>query len=217
MVDYTCDRQRGLVRLGRDAVLMRAAIPNHALDLRSEIESVAEISPFRNMQTSFGKMSVAMTNSGSVGWTADADGYRYTRIDPLTSKPWPTMSENLRSLAEHLSEAAGFKLFTPNVCLINRYERGAKLGLHVDKDELDAEHPIVSISIGASAVFQWGGNRRKDKVETYIINDGDVLVWGGADRLRYHGISKIVSSGTDENCGMRLNLTFRYVDIAAFT
>ena len=152
-------------------------------------------------------MSVAMTNAG-IGWVADTKGYRYDREDPLTRKPWPALPQVFLYLAQQAAKAAGFD-FTPDGCLINRYEPGAKMGLHQDINEGDFSAPIVSVSLGLPATFQFGGARRTDPVERIVLHHGDVVVWGGPSRLYYHGILTLKDGEHAQTGRARFNLTFR--------
>ena len=147
-------------------------------------------------------MSVAMTNCGALGWVTDRSGYRYDAIDPETGAPWPPMPAAWRRLAEECAATAGFPGFAPDACLVNRYEPGARMGLHQDKDEVDFSQPIVSVSLGASAIFLWGGSTRAERPEKVELHHGDVVVWGGDARLRFHGVAPVKD-------GLRYNLTFR--------
>ncbi len=153
-----------------------------------------------------GRMSVAMTNAG-VGWVADTKGYRYTREDPERGQPWPDMPPIFVDLAQRAAQAAGFD-FTPDGCLINRYEPGAKMGLHQDKNEGDYSAPIVSVSLGLPATFQFGGLKRSDPVEKISLHHGDVVVWGGPARKSFHGVLTL-KPGHHAIGGHRYNLTFR--------
>lgn len=154
-------------------------------------------------------MSVAMTNCGHLGWVSDKSGYRYSSVDPENGKPWPAMPESFLRLATHAANEAGFAGFVPDACLINRYEAGTKLSLHQDKDENDFSQPIVSVSLGIPAVFLFGGLKRTDKTQRLVVQHGDVIVWGGPSRLRYHGILP-VKEGKHPVLGIyRVNLTFR--------
>jgi DNA oxidative demethylase len=178
-----------------------------AQDLMHAIAALLHVSPLRRMMVpGGGRMAVAMSNCGALGWTSDAQGYRYAATDPLTSRPWPAMPESLDRLARSAAHAAGFGLFEPDVCLINRYQVGTGLGLHRDSDEADQGHPIVSVSIGATAQFLWGGLHRRDSLLRLALQDGDVLVWGGSARLTYHGVSPLRSAHPQ---AQRFNLTFR--------
>ncbi|WP_263416638.1 DNA oxidative demethylase AlkB [Terriglobus albidus] len=179
-------------------------------DLLSALKRVTEQSPFRNMVTPGGfRMSVAMSNCGELGWVTDHTGYRYDHIDPRTSKPWPEMPMEFKDLASSAAKEAGFAEFKPDACLINRYEPGSKLSLHQDKDERDYTQPIVSVSLGLPATFLFGGLKRTDTLQRIQVVHGDVLVWGGPARLRYHGIAPL-RDGTHPRLGpVRYNLTFR--------
>lgn len=160
------------------------------------------------MQVSGGKrMSVAMTNCGPWGWTSSSSGYQYRNTDPQTDRPWPAMPDSFMALAQNAAASAGFENFEPDACLVNRYASGASLGVHQDRDEQDLRQPIVSVSIGAAATFQLGGLKRSEPLRTLPLHDGDVLVWGGPSRLRFHGVKalKPTAGGPDT----RHNLTFR--------
>ncbi len=174
------------------------------------LQSVIAQAPLRQMQTPGGlTMSVAMSNCGPLGWVSDRQGYRYQAQDPLSQQPWPAMPAEFMALAQQAAILAGFADFTPDACLINQYAVGAKLSLHQDKDERDQSHPIVSVSLGLPATFQFGGLQRSDKLLRTELQHGDVVVWGGPSRLRYHGILPL-KSGTFSYMGpYRYNLTFR--------
>ena len=151
------------------------------------LEEVLAAAPFRQMVTPGGfTMSVALSSCGQFGWTTDLSGYRYTRLDPQTAKPWPMMPEVFFQLAQAAAQAAGFTGFAPDSCLINHYIPGAKMSLHQDKDEHSYAAPIVSVSLGLPAMFLFGGFARSDKSQRVPLFHGDIVVWGGVDRLRYH-------------------------------
>jgi alkylated DNA repair protein (DNA oxidative demethylase) len=133
-------------------------------------------------------MSVALTNCGALGWTTDRRGYRYTAADPATGHPWPAMPGVFEHLARKAAQASGFADFVPDACLMNRYEPGSRLALHQDRNEHDFDAPIVSVSLGMSARFLFGGLQRTVSPEKIIVHHGDVVVWGGEDRLRFHGV-----------------------------
>lgn len=198
----------------RAARLGLTYLPGFALplekDLLTGINQVTAAAPFRNMLTPGGqRMSAAMTNCGQVGWVTDRKGYRYDRLDPETERPWPPLPESFARLAELAAAQAGFNGFRPDVCLINRYEPGARMSLHQDRDERDFSAPIVSVSLGLDATFLFGGLKRSDRPYRLPLAHGDVLVWGGANRLAYHGIAP-VEDGSHPTVGrMRLNLTMR--------
>jgi DNA oxidative demethylase len=155
------------------------------------------------------RMSVAMTNCGRYGWVTDRMGYRYASIDPETGQRWPEMPDSFVRLARLAAEAAGFPSFHPDACLINRYDPGARLTLHQDKDERDLAHPVVSVSLGLPATFLFGGMKRSDKTIRIPVLHGDVIVWGGPARLRYHGINPLKEGVHPTLGGYRYNLTFR--------
>ena len=154
-------------------------------------------------------MSVAMTNCGSLGWVSDLRGYRYDSRDPLSGVPWPQMPPVFLELAQSAARAGGFEGFAPDACLLNRYEPGARLTLHQDKDERDFSAPIVSVSLGLSAIFLFGGEARNDKSRRVPLRHGDVVVWGGPARLRYHGVLALKDGVHDALGSRRVNLTFR--------
>ena len=174
------------------------------------IEAIAVAAPFRHLVTPGGyTMSVAMTNCGRLGWTSDRKGYRYSPLDPETGSAWPAMPEAFTRLAREAAERAGFPCFAPEACLINRYAVGAKLTLHQDRDENNYDHPIVSVSLGIPAVFQFGGTKRTDPLKRVTLYHGDVVVWGGEARLAYHGIQPLKEATHPLTGACRLNLTFR--------
>lgn len=189
-------------------------LPGFALPLEqallAALQEIARAAPFRRMLTPGGqRMSVAMTNCGTVGWVTDREGYRYDRLDPQTGRPWPPLPPCFTRLAASAAAQAGFAAFAPDVCLINRYEPGARMSLHQDRDERDFAMPIVSVSLGLGATFLLGGPRRADKPRRLPLQHGDVLVWGGARRLTFHGVAP-VPDGCHPLVGrMRLNLTLR--------
>lgn len=197
-------------RLGPAALLLRGYGLKGETALLHALDEVIAAAPFRNMSTPGGyRMSVAMSNCGPLGWVTDRKGYRYDRCDPETMRPWPPMPAVFLELAAAAATEAGFPNFVPDACLINRYEPGSQLSLHQDKDEQDFTQPIVSVSLGLPAVFLFGGLHRKDKVQRIPLEHGDVVVWGGDDRLRYHGIAPL-KAGVDPLLGdRRVNLTFR--------
>ena len=178
--------------------------------LVAAMQEVVRVAPFRHMLTPGGRrMSVAMTNCGAVGWVSDRAGYRYDVIDPESGVHWPPMPDVFRDLAVQAAQRAGFHGFTPDACLINRYEPGARLSLHQDKDEQDFDAPIVSVSLGLPAVFLFGGLRRGDTPRRLPLSHGDVVVWGGPSRLRYHGVLPLEDGHHPLTGRYRINLTFR--------
>ncbi len=194
------------------AVLLRGFVRPFEAELIPALRVIVKQAPFRHLITPGGhRMSVAMTNCGSLGWVSDPSGYRYDPIDPDTGLNWPAMPEVLRRLAAAAADEAGFNGFAPEACLINRYVPGAKLSLHQDKDELDYGAPIVSISLGLPATFLFGGLKRSDTPRRYRLEHGDVAVWGGPSRLFYHGVAPLAEGEHGVLGRQRINLTFRKV------
>jgi alkylated DNA repair protein (DNA oxidative demethylase) len=197
-------------RLGPGAMLHHGFAVAVAPALVVELARLIEQAPWRQMVTPSGhRMSVAMTNCGALGWVSDRTGYRYVAQDPETGQPWPPLPDRFLGLAQNAAAQAGFAGFLPDACLINRYQPDARLSLHQDRDERDLSAPIVSVSLGLPAVFLWGGLKRKDPTRRIPLVHGDVLVWGGPDRLRYHGVLPL-KAGQHALLGeQRINLTFR--------
>lgn len=196
--------------LAPGAVLLRGFARRFEKPLLAALAQVIERAPFRHMFTPGGhRMSVAMTSCGSVGWVTDRSGYRYDAHDPESGRPWPTMPEVFADLAHQAASRAGFNDYSPDSCLINRYEPAARLSLHQDKDEQDYSAPIVSVSLGLSATFLFGGMHRGDPTIRVPLVHGDVVVWGGPARLRYHGVLALEDGQHPLTGGYRINLTFR--------
>ena len=194
--------------IGPGAMILRG----FALDpaILDEVARIAGISPFRHMQTPGGRrIGVEMTNCGALGWVSDRRGYRYEPRDPLTGQPWPDMPPRFRQLATEVAARAGFPGFQPDACLVNRYQPGVKMGLHQDRDEADMAAPIVSVSLGLPATFQFGGPDRRDPVTKHLLTHGDVVVWGGPARLAWHGILTLKPGEHPLTGTARINLTFR--------
>ena len=196
--------------LGPGTAILRGLLKDRETAVMEGLFSVAAKSPFRHMVTPGGfRMSVAMTNCGHLGWVTDRKGYRYASVDPVTGSQWPAMPEAFLHLAQEAAATAGFPAFVPDACLVNRYEPGARLTLHQDKNEKDYAEPIVSVSLGLPAVFLFGGLERSDKTSRIAVCHGDVIVWGGPARLRYHGVNPL-KEGIHAVAGpYRFNLTFR--------
>ena len=210
LFDAPAERDTTVERLGEAAFVLRG----HALAcedaLLTAVQQVEAEAPLRHMTTPNGfRMSVAMTNCGTLGWTTDRRGYRYTRQDPLTGRDWPALPEAFLRLARSAAEVAGFEAFTPDACLINCYAPGTRLSLHQDKDERDYTAPIVSVSLGIPATFLFGGHVRSDRSRRIPLAHGDVVVWGGPDRLRYHGVLALKEAEHPRLGARRINLTFR--------
>jgi len=197
-------------RLAPGAWLLRGFALDQVTALLAAIERIKTAAPFRHLVTPGGfRMSVAMTNCGSVGWVSDRGGYRYDTCDPLNGEPWPPMPSEFLTLARSAAQAAEFSGFEPDVCLLNRYEPGARLTLHQDKDERGYDAPIVSVSLGLPAIFLFGGDTRREKQRRVPLQHGDVVVWGGPARLRHHGVLALKDGYHDVLGRQRLNLTFR--------
>ena len=196
--------------LAPGAVLLRRFAARTADELLRAIAAVAAAAPFRHMLTPGGqRMSAAMTNCGTLGWVTDAIGYRYDGRDPMNGKPWPALPAVIANLARDAADAASFRDFAADACLINRYEPGARMTLHQDRNERDFAQPIVSVSLGLPAVFLFGGKRRTDPARRLPLAHGDVLVWGGPSRLFFHGVLPL-HEGEHPGVGrVRYNLTLR--------
>jgi len=152
--------------------------------------------------------TVRMSNLGKLGWVSDRTGYRYQGQHPETGKPWPAIPAQVMDIWRQVADYP----HEPEACLVNYYREGAKLGLHRDEDEEDFAAPVVSLSLGDTAIFRIGGTERNGKTETLKLASGDVLVLGGASRLRYHGIDRVLGrSSTLLKDGGRINLTLRRV------
>jgi alkylated DNA repair protein (DNA oxidative demethylase) len=196
--------------LAPGALLLRDLARPQGPALLEAVSEVIRQSPLRKMITPGGfQMSVAMTNCGAAGWITDRSGYRYGALDPLSGRPWPLMPVVLSSLATAAAAKAGFAAFVPDACLINQYEPGSRMSLHQDKDEQDYSAPIVSVSLGLPAVFLFGGERRSDRAIRVALMHGDVVVWGGPARLRYHGVAPLKDGDHPLLGRRRINLTFR--------
>jgi alkylated DNA repair protein (DNA oxidative demethylase) len=196
--------------LGPGAIVLRQFASPAETALLSALEVIIAGAPFRHMVTPGGfRVSVAMTNCGSLGWVSDRTGYRYDAIDPETGRRWPQMPGAFLGLAIGAAAEAGFDGFTPDACLVNRYAPGTKLSLHQDKDEQDYNQPIVSVSLGMPAVFLFGGLKRAEKQLRIPLSHGDVVVWGGPARLRYHGVLPLKPGHHPLVGDYRINLTFR--------
>ena len=174
------------------------------------VNEIAEQAPFRRPVTPGGySMSVGLTSCGRRGWVSDARGYRYAPHDPASGRPWPPMPDLFDALARSAAESAGFPGFAPDACLINRYYPGSRMSLHQDRNERDLDAPVVSVSLGLPAVFMFGGLKRGDRPLHLLLQHGDVVVWGGEARLRFHGVQPLKAGHHPLTGGQRINLTFR--------
>jgi alkylated DNA repair protein (DNA oxidative demethylase) len=206
----TLEPQPSREPIAQGAVLLRAFAWAQQEELAAAVAQVVAQSPLRHMQTPGGfRMSVAMSNCGEYGWVTDRRGYRYQRDDPLSGDPWPEMPGAFRELSVRAAQEAGFRGFDPDACLVNRYEPGARMSLHQDKNEQDMGQPIVSVSLGLPATFLFGGMERADKPRKMRLESGDVVVWGGPARLLYHGVDALPEGEHPLTGRCRYNLTFR--------
>ncbi len=156
------------------------------------------------------QMSVRMTAAGRLGWITDRKGYRYSPTHPRGT-PWPDIPDQVLSVWDKVTGLAR----KPDCCLVNFYGEGARMGLHQDRDEGDFSFPVVSISLGDSALFRMGGTDRKEPTRSLWLSSGDVVVMGGPARLAWHGIDRVRhGSSTLLPQGGRINLTLRVVDPA---
>lgn len=174
------------------------------------ILSAAKQAPFRHMMTPMGHPTqVAMTNCGDYGWTSSPKGYGYSSVDPESQQPWPKMASGFKQLCDQAIQLAGLPEFDPDSMLINRYSIGHAMGRHQDKDEADFNEPIVSVSLGLPAIYQYFGEKRNGAKSELALHDGDVVILFGPARLYYHGVKAIKADPLNPNSQYRYNLTFR--------
>jgi DNA oxidative demethylase len=186
--------------------LDRSAQEELLVNLRSRVSEAPLFQPV--MPRTGRPFSVQMTNLGSLGWVSDRAGYRYQVAHPDTGQTWPAIPEMVLDIWRKVADYAN----VPEACLVNFYASGTKMGLHQDKDEEDFAAPVVSISLGDTAVFRIGGTTRGGKTSTIKLQSGDVLVMGGESRLCFHGIDRIMQgTSTLLKDGGRINLTLRRV------
>ena len=205
----TCPPQCERLRAG--AFVLRGLAVAESAEILKELVGILAQAPLRHMTTPGGfRMSVAMSNCGALGWVTDRGGYRYTPVDPESGRPWPAMPAVFTSLATRAAKRVGYGSFVPDACLINRYEPGARLTLHQDRNERDFAHPVVSVSLGMPAVFQLGGSRRADRSVRVPLQHADVVVWGRESRLSFHGVLPLGQGRHPATGGCRINLTFRH-------
>ncbi|WP_426104906.1 DNA oxidative demethylase AlkB [Pseudomonas sp. TWR1-1-3] len=197
-------------RISDQAFALRGFALPKAKELLAALDSVLLQAPLRQMQTPGGyTMSARLSSCGALGWTTDRDGYHYSPLDPLSARPWPAMPGVFLALAAAAASSAGFSGFVPDSCLINAYAPGAKMSLHQDKNERSHTAPIVSISLGLPAIFQFGGFERSDPTQRIALFHGDIMVWGGVDRLRFHGVMPIKPGHHSLLGEQRINITLR--------
>lgn len=202
----------GIVSLGpglfyAPGYLDRAA-QERVLDAVRQVLRIAP--PFTPRMPRTGKaFSVRMTNCGPLGWVSDATGYRYQPTHPDTGEPWPAIPQTLLDAWRDLADFPR----APQACLVNLYGPNARMGLHQDRDEQSFQAPVVSISLGATAVFRIGGLNRRDRTRSLRLSSGDAFVFGGPARLVFHGVDRVIPGSSDLlDCGGRINLTLRRVD-----
>ncbi|MEN5044101.1 DNA oxidative demethylase AlkB [Pseudomonas koreensis] len=208
--DHEPEQQPRAEQIGEQSWVLRGfALP--VIDqLLPALEAILAVAPLRHMMTPGGfSMSVGTSSCGTLGWITDRSGYRYSTVDPLSGQPWPAMPEVLSELARKAAQRAEFADFHPDSCLINQYVAGAKMSLHQDKDENAYAAPIVSLSLGLPAMFLFGGFARSDKSQRIPLLHGDMVVWGGVDRLRFHGVLPIKPGRHPQLGERRINLTLR--------
>jgi alkylated DNA repair protein (DNA oxidative demethylase) len=188
--------------------LDRAAQDRLLSDIRQVMQAAPPFTP--RMPRTGKPFSVRMTNCGALGWVSDIDGYRYQPIHPETGAPWPPMPDVVRHAWDELS---GYP-HRPEACLVNLYGAKARMGLHQDRDEEDFEAPVVSLSLGDTGLFRFGGTTRGGPTRSIKLHSGDALVFGGPSRLIFHGIDRLVP-GTSALLpgGGRINLTLRRVNM----
>ncbi len=176
-------------------------------ELADHVLAAADAAPLYRPVTPGGQsMSVRMTNLGPLGWLTDARGYRYAPRHPATGEPWPPIPQMLLDLWDEVTGAAA----PPDACLVNVYGPEARMGLHRDSDEADFSFPVLSVSLGDTAVFRLGGPSRRDKTRSFRLASGDVCVLAGDARLWFHGVDRIIpGSSRLIPGGGRINLTLR--------
>jgi len=181
--------------------------PDGQAELTALVLGALAASPLYRPVTPGGKpMSVEMTNLGPLGWVTDARGYRYADRHPVTGAPWPPIPQMLLDLWAELADPDT----PPDACLVNLYREGAKMGLHQDRDEADFGFPVLSVSLGDTAVFRLGGAKRADPTRSLRLSSGDVCLLGGAARLAFHGVDRVLAGSSRLiPGGGRINLTLR--------
>ncbi|MDQ8035919.1 MAG: DNA oxidative demethylase AlkB [Pedobacter sp.] len=209
-LDLFSNASSGTEALGPGAMLLRGFARAEAEVLLQAVSSITAQAPFRHLVTPGGHvMSVAMTNCGALGWVSDEQGYRYSHHDPDSGQHWPAMPAIFLELAARAADVAGYANFKPDACLINRYLPDTRLTLHQDRNEHDADAPIVSVSLGVPATFLWGGLQRNNPTKRHRLEHGDVAVWGGPSRFFFHGIAPLQEAWHPLTQKQRINLTFR--------
>ncbi len=203
-------QSQALIQIDQGAMLIKRFVGENEVALLVAVNEILAVAPPRKMMTQGGyTMSVAMTNTGQVGWVSDRKGYRYSAVDPYAGSFWPDMPALMQQMASDAALQAGYANFLPDACLVNVYQIGAKMALHQDKDEQDFSQPIVSISLGLPATFLFGGLQRSDKPKKILLEHGDAVVWGGHSRMHFHGVAPLKPGEHPLLGQQRINLTFR--------
>lgn len=209
--DLFADDRRDFAFAPDSIVLGGYALPYEAALLEG-LNKVLAVAPWRYWDTPGGhRMSAAKSNCGALGWVSNRKGYYYSSIDPDKGQPWPAMPDIFLSVAKAAAATANFPNFSPDSCLLNQYFPGAKLSLHQDSDEKDLTSPVVTISLGLTAIFLFGGMQRTDRTQKIRLAHGDVVVWGGESRLAFHGIQPLKESFHPALGTERISITFRKV------
>jgi alkylated DNA repair protein (DNA oxidative demethylase) len=203
-------RKKEQIWVSPGAVVLAGYAREQMPEIFADLRAVEAVSPFRHMVTRQGfEIHVETTGCGPLSWVSDRSGYRYDRIDPVTGKVWPPMPQSFFDMARSAAAAAGYAGFTPDSCLINRYNPDTTSALHRD-GEKDTSQPVVTISVGVSVSFMWGGNERTDRTKPHLLTHGDVMVFGGPSRLFYHGVKQLKGGETHPLTGdRRFSITLR--------
>jgi alkylated DNA repair protein (DNA oxidative demethylase) len=190
------------------AVLMRSLASPQDREFLAAVDTIVAAAPLHHATTPNGlPMSVMVTDCGEPRAFAN----RWDPDNPNRTRTWPPMPQVLREFAIRCAVRAGFPRFRPDSCHINRYQAGTKLGLHQDRHECDLTQPIVSVSFGLQCVFLFGGTERIDKPRHILLEHGDVFVWGGPSRMRFHGVQPLKPGSHLLTGPYRINLTFRKI------
>jgi len=203
------DEQQEIFQLADGAYYLKGfALPvEKTLCALLQAQFVAQ--PPQKMMTPMGYMSVLTSSLGDVGWVSSRTGYGYAACNPINQQAWPDIPKAMSDLATRAAHEAGYEHFVPDCCLINVYDVGSKMGLHQDKDEQHFSQPVVSVSLGIPATFMMGGAKRNDRTTKINLTHGDVVVFGGASRLLFHGVQTVKQANHPLFGQQRINLTFR--------
>jgi alkylated DNA repair protein (DNA oxidative demethylase) len=190
------------------AVLMRGLALEQDAEFFAAVERILAAAPLHHATTPSGlPMSVMVSDCG----TPEAFRRRWDPQNPSVQRMWPPMPRVLVDFAIRCAMRSGFPQFRPDTCHINRYQAGTKLGIHQDRHEFDLYQPIVSLSLGLECIFLLGGFQRIDKTKRILLEHGDVIVWGGPSRMRFHGVQPLKPGHHPLAGPYRFNLTFRKV------